>query len=159
MKIFFASHTLHLLLCLPTDGVAGIYLFYLLNTLEHHFNVSGFNLFLTPIPERDKKPFEQTRLRESKPGLLRGKQVRYPLHHCLSGQRKRDGFVLVYIQLKSEWHCVRPRQPFTVIQYLSQSQVVEAGTKKSSFKLISLFLHSQRRHLLLGLSLIQQPNL
>ena len=56
LKIFFASHTLHLFPCLPTDGAARIFNFiYLLNTLEHHFNVSGSNSFFqTPIPEREK---------------------------------------------------------------------------------------------------------
>ena len=84
-----ASHSSQLLLCLPTDGVARIYLFYLLNTLEHHFNVSWFNLFLTPIPEREKNHLNRRRPRESNPGLLRGTQVRYPLHQCLSGNNLR----------------------------------------------------------------------
>ena len=38
----------------------GFILIYLFEHKEHHFNVSGFNLFLTPMPEREKKTFEQT---------------------------------------------------------------------------------------------------
>ena len=55
---FFFPHTSHLFPCPPTDGAARIFIsnfIYLLNTLEHHFNVSGSNsFFLTPIPEREK---------------------------------------------------------------------------------------------------------
>ena len=62
LKGFFPSHSSHLFLCSPTEGVARIYSFfsfYLLNTQVHHFNVSGFNSFsLTPIPEREIKLFE-----------------------------------------------------------------------------------------------------
>ena len=83
---FLLSHTSHLLLCSPTDGAARIYLFNLL-IIEHArapFQRVWVQLIPNSYTREGEKPFEQTP-RDSNPGLLRGKQVRYPLHHCLSG--------------------------------------------------------------------------
>ena len=84
-QLIFFSHTLHLFLCLSTDGSARIYLIYLFENARTPFLcVSVRFFFLTPIPEKEKNHLNRHRPRESNPVLLRGKQVRYPLHHCLS---------------------------------------------------------------------------
>ena len=92
----------------------GFYLIYLLNTQEHHFNVSGFNFFqiFSQVYERGRENhLNRCRSRESNPSLLRGKQVRYQLHHCLSGQRVlKFQFGVFIVFVKGSHHLSLPRQ-------------------------------------------------
>ena len=50
---FLKSHSLHLFPCSPTDGMARM--FYFCNTLEHHFNMSGFSSFSLLLCPRRRK--------------------------------------------------------------------------------------------------------
>ena len=86
----FASHSSHLFPCSPTDGMARI-VNLLIELARAPFQPVWvhFRCILTPMPERENKPFELEffccQPWESNPGLLCSKQVRYPFHHCLSG--------------------------------------------------------------------------
>ena len=82
--LFFLYHSLHLHYVSPIDGMASI-IFYYMETLDHA-NLSCLAPFSTYHLMPREKPSEKhlallPRRRESNPGRLRSKLLRYPLLH------------------------------------------------------------------------------
>ena len=90
---FFASHTLPLFPCSTTDGVARNFYNLLIEHARTPFQRVWVQFLcasklLCPRGKKKKNAWISNfccRSKESNTSLLRRKQVRYPLHHCLSG--------------------------------------------------------------------------
>ena len=92
-KFFFKYHSLHLHYVSPIDGMASI-IFYYMETLDHA-NLSCLAPFSTYHLMPREKPSEKhlallPRRRESNPGRLRSKLLRYPLLHHPSARCTKD---------------------------------------------------------------------